>query len=262
MTRPNASRLAARLRLPVAGAGGLATLAGLGLDDTRLLLAGVPVLVAGLLLYFRVGAVRAAPVAVRPPVSGRWEALNSPADRVPSHGLHAYGQTYAIDFVHVPEGEERRWDGWSPRARRAEDFPGFGLPVVAPCDGTVVHVGDGARDHGGRTSWPLLALWFAESALRELAGPGRLLGNHVVIEVAPGVHALVAHLRRGSVTVRPGERVRAGEQIATCGNSGNSTEPHVHFQLMDLARPALAAGLPFRLHDGRAIPASGEAILA
>ena len=53
-------------------------------------------------IYLRVGTVRRPPVVVAPPVAGRWLAFNSPADRVPSHHLHAYGQTYAIDLVCSP----------------------------------------------------------------------------------------------------------------------------------------------------------------
>jgi len=57
--------------------------------------------------------------------------------------------------------------------------------------------------------------------------------------------AALVHLRRGSVRVRPGDRVAAGPLLAECGNSGNSSEPHLHFQLMD--HPSvLLAGLPVR----------------
>jgi hypothetical protein len=263
-------RVAARLRMPLTFGGAAVTLAGTVLDaPAPLVWAGVAALVAGLALYFRIGTVRAEPIAVRAPVCGRWSAVNSPADRVPSHGLHAYGQTYAIDLLHVPGGTYRLRLGWSPATRSPSEFPSFGQPVVAPADGTVVRVHDRARDHRSRSSWPGMLLWFVEGTLRELGGPGRLLGNHVVLEVAPGAYAAVAHLRHGSVTVRPGDRVQAGQAIVACGNSGSSTEPHVHFQLMDHPRRLLAAGLPFRLvgaadDDGRpaGIPGMGEAIVA
>jgi murein DD-endopeptidase MepM/ murein hydrolase activator NlpD len=265
----NRARAAARLRMPLAIAGGLATLVGLGLGEPLVLLPGVAVLLVGLALYFRLGTVRAEPVPVRPPVRGRWWALNSPADKVPSHGLHAYGQTYAIDFVHVPSGAYEIALGWSPATRAPDEFPGYGQPVLAPADGTVVRVRDRERDHRSRSSWPGLLMWFGEAVGRELAGPRRLLGNHVVIEIAPQTYALVAHLQRGSVTVRPGDAVRAGQQIAACGNTGSSTEPHVHFQLMDRPGALLAAGLPFRLtgavgDDGSPVPLpkAGEAIVA
>jgi murein DD-endopeptidase MepM/ murein hydrolase activator NlpD len=82
--------------------------------------------------------------------------------------------------------------------------------------------------------------------VRELLGPGRVLGNHVVLDLGGGVYAVLAHLRRGSVRVRPGDRVATGQQLAECGNSGNSSEPHLHFQLMDHPSVLLAAGLPLR----------------
>jgi murein DD-endopeptidase MepM/ murein hydrolase activator NlpD len=256
------ARLAARVRMPALAAGALllvvAPLAGAG-GPARL--AGLALLLAGLALYFRVGTVKAPPVVIRPPVTGRWSALNSPATKVPSHGLHAYGQTYAIDFVHVEEGTYAPDLGWSPATRAPGEFSGFGRPVVAPADGTVVRVHDRERDHRTRSSWPGLALWIVEGFFRELTGPDRILGNHVVIEVEPGAYAVVAHLRRGSATVRPGDRVRAGEQIAECGNSGSSTEPHVHVQVMDRPRALLAAGLPIALPDGP-MPRTGDVIVA
>jgi hypothetical protein len=221
-------------------------------------------LVGAMALYARVGRVRCAPTAVAPPVRGRWRAVNSPADRVPSHGIHAYGQTYAIDLVYEPSGRPAT-------GRRLvcppDAFPGFGQPVYAVAPGRVVRVRQWQRDHWSRTSVPALLYLIVESMVRELFGAGRVIGNHVVVDHGDGRYALYAHLQRGSVGVRPGQRVESGEQIARCGNSGNSSEPHVHFQVMDRSRPTFAAGLPFRftgpvdgdLIDG--VPRTGSCFL-
>lgn len=112
------------------------------------------------------------PVEVAPPVTGRWSALNSPADRTPSHGVHAYGQTFAIDLVAEPEpGARPGFRALWPLARRPRDFPAFGAPMLAVADGTVVRADDGQRDHLSRTSLPaLLYLMLVEGSVRELAG--------------------------------------------------------------------------------------------
>lgn len=197
-------------------------------------------------VYLRLGTVRGDPVEVALPVSGRWLAYNSPANRVPSHHLHAYGQTYAIDLVNAPADGRRPATAWWPLARRPQDFPGFGQPVLAPAGATVVRAHDRARDHWSRSSPAALLFLLAEGMVRELLGPGRILGNHIVLDLGGGVYAALAHLRRGSVRVRPGDRVAAGQPLAECGNSGNSSEPHLHFQLMDHPSVLLAAGVPLR----------------
>ncbi|MBP0459683.1 M23 family metallopeptidase [Streptomyces bomunensis] len=208
-------------------------------------------------------AARPPAVECAAPVTGRWAALNSPADRVPSHGTHAYGQTYAIDIVGEPEpgtrpGFARAW----PVMRRNDRFPGFGAQVRAVADATVVTASDGKRDHLSRNSPAgVVYLMLAESWIRDLGGAGWVVGNHVVLDLGGGTYALYAHLRRGSLAVRAGERVTAGQAIAQCGNSGNSTEPHVHFQLMDDPDPDVGRGLPFRWH-GLGVPAGGEAFTA
>lgn len=203
-------------------------------------------------------------VEVRAPVQGRWQAVNSPADKVPSHGVHAYGQTYAIDLVHVPDPDSR-WTGVhrKPLARRPQEFPGFGQPVLAPANGTVVRVSDWQRDHWSRNS-PLGVLYLLfEGTFREVFGVGRILGNHIVLDLGDGVYAAFAHLRRRSTLVTKGQRVTAGQRIASCGNSGNTSEPHVHFQLMDHRRVLIAAGLPFRFTDTEpGVPAAGRPFTA
>ncbi|MGH2962998.1 MAG: M23 family metallopeptidase [Solirubrobacterales bacterium] len=202
--------------------------------------------VAALVANLWLGTVRREPTRVGVPVVGRWQAMNSPADRVPSHYLHTYGQTYAIDFLCEPEDRPRPAFGSRPAFRRPEDFPGYGQKVLAPAAGTVVRTVDDQRDHRARNSaLGVLFVFVVESAPRELLGPSRILGNHVVLDLGDGVYSALAHLRRGSLGVAEGDRVEAGDPIAECGNSGNSTEPHLHFQLMDSPRTLFAAGLPF-----------------
>lgn len=199
------------------------------------------------------------PVETGPPVTGRWSALNSPADRTPSHGVHAYGQTFAIDLVAEPEpGARPGFRALWPLARRNHHFPAFGAPLLAVADGTVVRADDGQRDHLSRTSLPaLLYLMLVEGSARELAGARRIVGNHLVLDLGDGTYAMYAHVRRGSFAVREGDRVRAGQLLARCGNSGNSTEPHVHFQLMDGPDPDTARGVPFTWR-GVGVPRNGE----
>ncbi|MYZ38113.1 peptidoglycan DD-metalloendopeptidase family protein [Streptomyces sp. SID4917] len=217
-------------------------------------------------------ADRPAAIEVAPPVRGRWSALNSPADKVPSHGTHAYGQTYAIDVVAegtsaaegtgvVAEGKPgaRPAFAWLwPVVRRNRDFPAFGEPLLAVADGTVVYATDRQRDHLSRNSLPALVyLMLIESAVREIGGAGLVTGNRLVLDLGDSTYALYAHLQRGSLQVRAGDRVRTGQVLARCGNSGNSSEPHVHFQLMDHPDPDVARGVPFRW-EGIGVPANTE----
>ena len=238
--------LGARSRMPLLCGGIGLVIVTMFLDSTAVAVLGWVMFVLGLAFYFRLGIVRRDPVRIASPVAGRWRAINSPADHVPSHGLQAYGQTYAIDVVYEPGDRPRPGFGWWPLARRADEFPGFGEPVFAPVDGVVVRAHDRERDHWSRTSWPSLLLLLLES-VREFFGPSKILGNHVVVDCGDGTYVALAHLKRRSVRVAKGQRVTAGEQVGACGNSGNSSEPHLHFQLMDHPNLMVAAGLPFEI---------------
>jgi murein DD-endopeptidase MepM/ murein hydrolase activator NlpD len=202
-------------------------------------------------------------VEVGVPVRGRWSALNSPADRTPSHGTHGYGQTYAIDLVAEPaEGARPGFKALWPVVRRNKDFPAFGEPLFAVADATVVHAEDRQRDHLSRNSLlAVLYLMIVEASIRDIGGVRKIFGNHVVLDLGDGVFAAYAHLQRGSLAVRPGDRVRAGQPIARCGNSGNSSEPHLHFQLMDGPDADTAVGVPFRWR-GLEVPGNGKTFTA
>ncbi|MFH9198880.1 M23 family metallopeptidase [Streptomyces anulatus] len=224
-------------------------------------------MVAAMTLQVRAAAPRGEPrppVEVDPPVTGRWTALNSPADKVPSHGTHVYGQTYAIDIVAEPETEEGGATArppfrllW-PVVRRNRDFPAFGAPLLAVADATVVRASDGQRDHLSRNSLPALAyLMLIEGNVRSILGAHRIIGNHVILDLGEGTFAVYAHVQRGSLRVRAGDTVRAGQRLGRVGNSGNTTEPHLHFHLMDGPDLDNARGVPFTWR-GVGVPANGE----
>jgi hypothetical protein len=231
-----------------------------------LCLGGFVALVVGMVMTFIPGAPTVATRAVASPVTGRWLSVNSPATRVPSHGVHSLGQTFAIDLVYEPKQGARPAFGKGRSFRPSQDFPGFGQPLFAPAAGRVVAVRDSARDHRSRSSWPAIIYMMLEAMIRELAGPRHVLGNHIVLDLGEEAFAAFAHLQHRSATVCVGQQVQAGQLLGRCGNTGNSSEPHLHFQLMDHPRVVLAAGLPFAFTDisingfalQQGVPATGE----
>ncbi|HEY5978459.1 MAG TPA: M23 family metallopeptidase [Microlunatus sp.] len=188
-----------------------------------------------------------APVLLDLPFRGRWQARNSPARRVPSHGTHRFGVTYAIDFVAVDDHDRsapRSWRSvlWS---EPPEIFHGFGVPILAPVAGSVVLAHDGEVDHVARRSTVAQIPYAMGQVARVRAGAPAIAGNHVVLGLGPtGPYVLLAHLRRGAVRVRTGDVLSAGDPVGACGNSGNSTEPHVHVQVTDSVAWSTAVGLP------------------
>lgn len=201
------------------------------------------------------------PVRLRYPFRGHWRARNSPARRVPSHGSHLMGTTYAIDFV--PVDDRGRSAVWNWRAlvgtEAPETFVGFGVEILAPCPGTVVIAHDGEPDHEARRSPLRLIPYMVTQGSRARQGPAGVAGNHVVIAMGPtGPYVLLAHLQRGSVDVRVGDRVGVGDVVGLCGNSGNSTQPHVHVQVSDTTDWARATGLPLAFDHPGAPELPGE----
>jgi hypothetical protein len=182
------------------------------------------------------------------PFEGRWLVQNSPARRVPSHGTDLMGGRYAIDFVGVDDRRRTasRRDWRTVLATEpVERFVAFGRPILAPADGVVVQVHDGEVDHEARRSQLTLVPYAFSQASRLRQGAAGLAGNHVVIKLRDGdTFVVLAHLKAGSHRVRVGDVVTTGQPIAECGNSGNSTQPHLHIQVMDHPDATIARGLP------------------
>lgn len=194
------------------------------------------------------------------PFVGRWLVQNSPANRVPSHGTTLFASSRAIDFV--PVGANGRTAPFTLRsailAEPPGTFPGFGRELHAPCDGVVVAADDRHADHPAYRGLPSIGYALTQRR-RVRRGWGALAGNHVLV-ARDGVVVALCHLAYGSLRVQVGQRVRVGDVIATCGNSGNSTEPHVHVQAVDQIDLARAVAVPISF-DG-ALPRNGQVVNA
>jgi hypothetical protein len=156
------------------------------------------------------------------------------------HATHP-NQRFAYDLLVARDGSTHTGDG-----ARNEQYHCFGQPILAPADGRVILAVDGIADNvPGQMNAPQVA------------------GNHVILDHGTGEYSVLAHLRNGSVAVRTGDRVARGQRLGECGNSGNSSEPHLHYQLQDGPEMGPSAGLPAQfadyLADGRPV-ARGEPV--
>jgi hypothetical protein len=169
----------------------------------------------------------------RLPVEGTWTVVNGSPIKEYSHSWFPATQRYAYDFVITDEEGRSR-----PAATDTsiENYYCYDQPVLAPADGVVVNVHDDDPELGraGGLSHPLKR---------------SMTGNAVTIRHAEDEYSSLIHLVPGSIEVDPGDCVRRGEQIGRCGHSGNSAEPHLHFQIQGHPTFELAAGLPVRFDD-------------
>jgi Peptidase family M23 len=189
------------------------------------------------------------PVVVEFPLRGEWLVERTPSFRIPSHGTDALGQRFAYDFVRTdhraglhlhPAGSVR----WYLIGGRTRDCYGWGQPVHAAFDGQVT-ARRGWRTGASVGECRARIVVCAEERVGLPARQARPRSPRREPRDHPerGVFALFAHLASGSITVTAGQVLRAGEEIGRVGHTGNSTAPHLHFQLMDGADPLQAKGL-------------------
>ena len=199
------------------------------------------------------------------PFAGRWLAQNSPSRRIPSHGTDLLGERYAIDFVavdHRHRSADRRDWRTILATEPAERFFAFGQPILAPADGRVVAAHDGEIDHEARRSQLTLVPYALGQQARLRQGVAAIAGNHLIIALPDrGAFVALVHLRTGSLRVAVGDTVTTGQPIAECGNSGNSTQPHLHLQVMDSPDLSIARGLPMAFRRFREWPRGAKQAL-
>jgi len=178
------------------------------------------------------------------PVRGRnWVAMNGccgigsahVSALAPFSGSLANTQRFAIDWMRTNDDGEFV----TGEPIRNESYAGYGQEVRAVADGTITSTLD---TMAANTPGTLPA---ADPALAATITVETVDGNHIIQDLGGGVWAAYAHLQKGSLLVKPGDRVKAGQVIARLGNTGNSSAPHLHFQLMNGPQLVGSDGLPY-----------------
>ena len=156
-------------------------------------------------------------------------------------------QEYAIDITGIGKDKRGTLNVFGSDPSKLSDYFGYGRPIFAVGDGTVAEVGTAFQDStiGDPTKYSeeFFAKLMAE-LVPKIGLTNAVCGNYVVIDHGNGEYSAYAHLKEGSITKKAGDRVKRGETIAQLGNTGHSTSPHLHFQLMDGPDFFASNGLP------------------
>lgn len=186
-----------------------------------------------------------------PPVAGSsWRVFGGPDNRAGHRrGIVVFGgrpeisRRYAVDWVQVANGQTFIGDATDNRAYLA-----YGKDVLAVADAAVLAVRDGQADNTPGQSPPAMPF-------------DAINGNYIILDLGRGLFARYLHLQPGSLHVRPGQRIRRGEVVARIGNSGDSRQPHLHFDVSDSRDVLAGEGVPFLTDEFWLVPNEGPPTL-
>jgi len=180
------------------------------------------------------------PVVLGPPLrGGNWLAANNTDESPHSRNIEVFNGTvripmrYAIDFIRLnPDGSE-----FVGEFTNNADHYGYGEEILAVADGTVEAAIDGVPENvpGEDRAVPITL---------DTRG-----GNYIILDIGDGRFVTYAHMIPGSLTVRVGDQVKEGDVLGRVGNSGSSTQPHLHFHVSQIFDTQNASGL-----NGSALP--------
>ncbi|WP_253735707.1 M23 family metallopeptidase [Paenibacillus sp. FJAT-26967] len=145
------------------------------------------------------------------PFRGEWDVVWGGTNVLLNYHYEHQSQRYAYDLVRMKDGSSYSGDG-----AKLESYYAFGQEVLAPAPGTIVKMENGKPDN--------------EIGQTDAENPA---GNHVVIDHGNGEFSYLAHFKQDSILVKPGDRVKSGQKLGLVGNSGNTSEPHIHYHVSD-----------------------------
>ncbi len=155
------------------------------------------------------------------PMNGVWHVFWGGDTEEQNYHVQSKAQKSAFDLVITDEdGKSYKNDG-----SKNEDYYAFGKELIAPCDAEVVLAVDGVKDN-----------------IPGKMNPTFLLGNAVVLKTANEEYLYFAHFKQSSVKVKEGDMVKQGQVLGLCGNSGNSSEAHLHFHIQNIEEMNGATG--------------------
>ncbi len=145
------------------------------------------------------------------------------------------GDTKELNYHVISEAEKNAFDmvirnekgnSFKTDGQTNEDYYAFGKELIAPCDGEIVLVVDGIKDNQPGEM-----------------NPAYIPGNTVIIRTANNEYLFFAHFMQHSIKVKQGQKVKQGDLLGLCGNSGNSSEPHLHFHIQNVENINIATGV-------------------
>jgi len=164
---------------------------------------------------------------LRLPFDGDWFVYAGGRDIYQNSNAYSAAERYSLVFTFLKDGRPYSGDG-----SKNEDYYCYGQPVLAPADGSVVLVNN----------------TFADNV------PGRVeeimpTGNRVLISHGNQEYSLFMHLKQNSIKVKTGQKVKAGQAVGECGNSGNSSTPHLEYRLQNSSGRPLPQTVPAQFID-------------
>ncbi|PQB05938.1 peptidoglycan DD-metalloendopeptidase family protein [Aureitalea marina] len=156
------------------------------------------------------------------PFKGEWFTVWGGDTKAQNYHVISNAQRRAFDFLVLGSNNKT----YQRSGTRNEDYWAFGKPIFAVCDALVVEVITGVEDN-------------KPGAMN----PRQALGNSVTLLTDKGEYIVYAHFEKGTVKVSNGERVKRGQLLGNCGNSGNSSEPHLHLHIQDGPKMLTSVGI-------------------
>ena len=155
------------------------------------------------------------------PFKGTWYTYWGGITKADNYHVTYSSQKGAFDFII----QNNKGYSYTRSGTRNEDYFAFGKPIYSVCDALVVKVTKGVRDNKPGEM-----------------NPQQTFGNSIVLKTKEGEYIVYAHFEEGTLQLKKGQQVTKGQYLANCGNSGNSSEPHLHFHIQDSANLLQSVG--------------------
>ncbi len=167
------------------------------------------------------------------PFSGEWMVVNGCTTKEYSHSWDIPTQRYAYDVIKL----DANGKSYKNDYKNVENYFCYNEDILSPADGEVVEINNKSKE----------SIILKNGKL--ISRANHIAGNYIVIKHSDREYSFLAHLKQHSIIVNVGEKVSKGQKIAKCGNTGNSTEPHLHFQLQNGKSFYTSVGLPIHFEN-------------